>query len=425
MNQNPVKWELKSIGEWGITADSGFASGAHNSTGNGVVHLRPMNIDREGRLDFTLTKFVDAEVSSKRIEKGDVLFNNTNSSELVGKTAIFDENQPLAFSNHMTRLKVPKETVDAKYFAMRLHTLWSDGYFKEICSNHVNQASVSTKRLLQVNIALPPIEVQRKIVETIDANLSRIDKALIEIEQGRSQSESLVRSIRRDVFSPEKLPEKWEMTSVGAILLPFKGKRLTQRGWSPQCLNHTRESADKWGVLKTTAIQPGEFQPQFHKELPTSLEPKPEIEVKQGDIIMTATGPRNRCGIPCLVVETPSRLMMSGKMFRARTDESICDPRWLLGFLLSDAGQSQLERLKVGSSDSSVSIGAVQFERVELPLPPLMIQQEILHEMDQKVASTKHFDRAIESTSMQAVLLRRALLHAAFSGKLLKEEIHV
>jgi type I restriction enzyme S subunit len=281
---------------------------------------------------------------------------------------------------------------------------------------------VNLKMVRDLPIAVPPLDVQQRIVEILEDHLSRLEKAYADVLSAEVANELLLKSMRHEIFSTENFPADWAVAMVGDVLSPVNGKRRSQRGWSPQCLNQVRHSEAQWGVLKTTAIQLGDYQPQHHKQLPPSLDPKPEIEVQSGDIIMTATGPRNRCGIPCLVGSTPTRLMMSGKMFRVRTIEEKCEPRWLLEFLLSPAGQSQLENLKVGSSDSSVSIGADLFERILLPLPPLTIQREILEEIDLMVERSRGYQRAIQSTAAQFDLLRRSLLHAAFTGQLTNEE---
>jgi len=63
------------------------------------------------------------------------------------------------------------------------------------------------------------------------------------------------------------------------------------------------ETEDDWGVLKTTAIQDGEFQPEHNKRLPSALEPDPLLEVQEGDLLLTCAGPRVRCGVICLVRE--------------------------------------------------------------------------------------------------------------------------
>src|SRR5664280_2444475 len=136
MKDLPPDWATATLADLGVQAQPGFASGAHNRLGSGVAHLRPMNVSRDGRLDLRDVKYVE-DKSDRRVQHGDVLFNNTNSPELVGKTALVSAPTPLAFSNHMTRLR-PGNGLDAGFLAHQLHALWVGGYFQRICSNHVN-----------------------------------------------------------------------------------------------------------------------------------------------------------------------------------------------------------------------------------------------------------------------------------------------
>jgi restriction endonuclease S subunit len=196
----PGGWKSHTLRDWGMEAQSGFASGSHNSEGNGIIHLRPMNVSRLGKLDFANFKSVE-DSSSRRIKKGDILFNNTNSAELVGKTALVNIEGDFAFSNHMTRLRFPSDKVLHEYMAILLHSLWMSGYFNEICSNHVNQASVSIKRLEQVEVSLPPIDEQRKIVELIEDHLARLDMTVSMADAMEMQSIGLRRSLLHTAFT--------------------------------------------------------------------------------------------------------------------------------------------------------------------------------------------------------------------------------
>jgi len=63
-------------------------------------------------------------------------------------------------------------------------------------------------------------------------------------------------------------------------LQPFDNGQTLRQGWSPQCENFPAQTEVIWGVLKTTAIQDGEFQPEHNKQLPETLDPDPEIEVQ-------------------------------------------------------------------------------------------------------------------------------------------------
>jgi type I restriction enzyme S subunit len=417
VSELPVGWEWKSLGEVAKWGSGGTPKATRSDFYGGNIPWAVIGDLNDGLVTETekhITREALSESSAKLVPAGAILIAMYGSIGKLGIAGVeMTTNQAIAFAIPDERLVLPK------------YLYWflagqRDSFLKS--GKGMTQQNISQTILKAWEMPVPPLDVQQGIVEVLEDHLSRLDKALAEVEVARRQSESLARAMRRDVFAPASMPDGWVSTRLSDVLSPIAGKRLTQRGWSPQCLNHPRSSDEGWGVLKTTAIQLGDFQPHHHKELPASLDAKPEIEVVPGDLIMTATGPRNRCGIPCLVQETPLRLMMSGKMFRFRANPSVCDSRWLLQFLLSDVGQRQLESLKVGSSDSSVSIGSQQFENIEMPLPPLSVQLSLLSELDQQVDRAKHFGLAIESTGAQAETLRRSLLHSAFTGQLTNED---
>ena len=162
-HQLPAGWALVCIDDIAGDVRPGFASGRHNLTGSGVPHLRPMNIDRLGRIDMAVTKSVAAGQGAE-LTAGDVLFNNTNSPELVGKTTVISKReQGHAFSNHMTRLRV-EPGVSPAFVSAQLHFLWMAGYLRQRCTNHVNQASISSNTLgSSIPLLLPPPEEQRSI----------------------------------------------------------------------------------------------------------------------------------------------------------------------------------------------------------------------------------------------------------------------
>ncbi len=203
MTSESALWEVRSLRDWGMDAQTGFASGVHNQTQDGVAHLRPMNVSRNGAIDLGEVKYVSAGAGKHRLESGDILFNNTNSDVLVGKTALFSNQGEYAFSNHMTRLRFPEDRVYSKFMASRLHFLWIEGYFKSICNNHVSQASVSTKALADIQVALPPLDEQRRVVLTQDASLSRLDFTRTSIASQKASIQTLRRSLLNKAFSGE------------------------------------------------------------------------------------------------------------------------------------------------------------------------------------------------------------------------------
>ena len=85
-------WAKVKISDIANEIKSGFACGTHNKSEDGILHIRPMNITSKGTLTLDGSKFIDGENASTRkahlLSKGDVLFNNTNSKELIGKPAL-------------------------------------------------------------------------------------------------------------------------------------------------------------------------------------------------------------------------------------------------------------------------------------------------------------------------------------------------
>jgi type I restriction enzyme S subunit len=188
-------WAIVPLGSLLTDIQPGFASGRHNSSGVGIPHLRPMNVSSDGSIDRSVLKFVDPDEGrrSVRLQRGDVLFNNTNSPELVGKTALFDGDDAPAFSNHMTRLRVDQSTLDPGFLALRLHQAWREGWFATHCNNHVSQASIGRDVLRDFQIELPPLDVQRELVllarqvkdlnDSVVSHLGRASKGLDRFRQ--------------------------------------------------------------------------------------------------------------------------------------------------------------------------------------------------------------------------------------------------
>jgi restriction endonuclease S subunit len=208
----------------------------------------------------------------------------------------------------------------------------------------------------------------------------------------------------------------WKMMKLGDCLVSLTAKAKVQRGWSPQCLSQPVLSSEKWAVLKTTAVQMGSYEPQHNKELPSKLEPKSHFEVQSGDFLMTTTGPRNRCGVICYVKSTPPKLIFSGKILRFRANGKIVDPRWIEYVLLSPKYQAELDALKVGTSDSSVSIGNEQVLDLSIPVPSLNVQKRILEALDGHLS---RLDKALDEVELgreKEKLFKLSLLHALFEN---------
>jgi len=165
-----------------------------------------MNISRNGAIGLSDLKYVEAK-SGYDVKPGDVLFNNANSPELIGKSTVCSVEMPLAYSNHMTRIRT-NESVEPSFLAHQLHWLWMTGYFRHRCTNHVNQASISSGPLADsVGVAVPPIGEQRHIVAEIEKQFTRLDEGLLQLSTAEARTRRLPSVIIRKAFE-RNLPLK-------------------------------------------------------------------------------------------------------------------------------------------------------------------------------------------------------------------------
>ena len=175
---------------------SGFAAGKQDQADDlpddkRVPQLRPFSITPHGQLSFETQKYVPiSRLQPKDFCKfGEVIFNNTNSAEWVGKTAVFDADRACATSNHITRITL-KEGVNPYYIAAFFNMLRSMGYWKLLCTFFNNQAGVNTETLKSVRILLPPKDVQERIANEVHMRKQLAESLKTQAEQDWSKAKA-------------------------------------------------------------------------------------------------------------------------------------------------------------------------------------------------------------------------------------------
>ncbi|OYT57296.1 MAG: restriction endonuclease subunit S [Desulfurococcales archaeon ex4484_217_2] len=191
----PKEWRVVKLKEVVLEAKPGFPCGKRDE--NGVIQLRMNSIDTEGWInpDAYVKVPPPKNVEEYLLKPGDILFNNTNSVDLIGKTAIFrGEFSKCVYSNHLTRMRVNPSKVIPEWILYVFIRKWHLGIFKAICHPHVHQAGINKGDLLNLKIPLPSLEEQEKIIRmilTIDKKLKaeikkkeklkRIKRALMDL----------------------------------------------------------------------------------------------------------------------------------------------------------------------------------------------------------------------------------------------------
>lgn len=215
--------------------------------------------------------------------------------------------------------------------------------------------------------------------------------------------------------------EDWIETQIDSVFSILDNGKYINQGWSPQCKKNSSPSEDIWGVLKTTAIQKNEFWAHENKELPEDKAVREQFEVKDGDILLTCAGPRNRCGVACRVIKTRRKLLLSGKMYRFRANERIIITPFMTLFLQSQEAWVAIDRMKTGGSESGLNLTHFRFRQLLVKLPPLPEQRAIVSKIEALFSDLDSGIASLKTAQDQLKIYRQAVLKKAFEGELTKE----
>ncbi|MEW9537557.1 restriction endonuclease subunit S [Agrobacterium radiobacter] len=234
------------------------------------------------------------------------------------------------------------------------------------------------KSFCSLPISVPPLHEQRRIAETLSSVDAAIAATRAVIEQTRNVKQGvlerlLTKGIGHTRFKETEIgeiPERWEVFQVSNVAASIDS------GWSPDC-EKVAAAEGEWGILKTSAVIWDGYRPNENKKLPGNLTPRPEIEVKTGDVLITRAGPVDRTGVVALVTNTPERLMLSDKIIRIQTNPAQCLPGFLSLWLSSAAAQSEVVKKKSGMAQSQTNISQKVLRGLCVPLPPIDEQIKI------------------------------------------------
>lgn len=308
--------------------------------------------------------------------------------------------------NQDLKALVPKDGIDKSYLEYWIVSI--AGYLESIGSG-TTVKGIRLETLRKIPFPLAPPDDQKHIVAEIEKQFSRLDEAVASLKRIQANLKrykaavlkTAVEGVERKLWQPIE----HAIESIG-------------QGWSPQCDREASPNLETWGVIKTTAVQPGAFLEEENKRLPEKLQPRPALEIQQNDILITRAGPRSRVGVACLVRSARPRLMVCDKVYRLRCREKMVRPDYLELVLNVPVIVDTLDELKTGISDSGVNLTQVRFNKLLIPLPPLTEQKVMIEEVERRLSVADELETTIETNLKRAERLRQTILQQAFSGRL-------
>ena len=194
--QNPMGWEKNELGNMCKEVRYGTSKPA---TENGkYTYLRMNNITFEGELDLANTKTIDIsdeELPKCSVQKGDILFNRTNSIELCGKTCLYKLDETMVIAGYIIRVRV-NEKLNPQYVSTFFNTKSIKKLLREMAKGAVNQANINAQEMQSIQIPVPPIALQNEY----DGFVQQIDKSKFAVQKSLEKAETLYKSLMQEYF---------------------------------------------------------------------------------------------------------------------------------------------------------------------------------------------------------------------------------
>ncbi|MGE6315679.1 restriction endonuclease subunit S [Shewanella baltica] len=195
---NPKGFPIGTIRDLVESANYGSSAKATEEIADYPM-LRMGNITYQGALDMTDLKYInliDNDKPKYLVSKGDLLFNRTNSKELVGKTAIYDLDEPAAIAGYLIRVRANNKG-NNYYISAYLNSKHGKTTLQCMCKSIVGMANINAQELQNIVILLPPVELQNKFSELVLATKKKVSV----LENALKEQVRLFGSLSQKAFS--------------------------------------------------------------------------------------------------------------------------------------------------------------------------------------------------------------------------------
>lgn len=251
---------------------------------------------------------------------------------------------------------------------------------------------VNPEALLAIEIVLPPVSEQRRIVDL----LRSVNLVAESAKAAARRTDTALRELRRDAFSQA------DSVELGSLLLDIEAGR------SPVAMERPPVDHER-GVLKVSAVRSWGFDPTESKAVASTLELAANTRVEAGDLLLTRANTSDLVGLSCIVEHDPRNLYLSDKTLRLIPSEGQ-NKRALCELLLSPQVRDQLTLAATGTSGSMKNVSQPKLR--SLRVPQLSIEDQTRLEvvsvgLRDVVAAQRR--EATAATSLEARLLSELL----------------
>lgn len=196
---NPMGWEVIKIAD--VVDEVKYGTSLKAGEKGKYPYLRMNNITYDGCMNYSSLKYIDVnekEYPKYSVKEGDLLFNRTNSKELVGKTGLITDNIERIIAGYLIRVRV-SDAYNPYYVWRHLNSEWAKLTLRSMCKSIVGMANINAQELQKIKILKAPIELQNKFAEKI----KNIEAQKTSAKTALAASEDLFNSLLQKAFKGE------------------------------------------------------------------------------------------------------------------------------------------------------------------------------------------------------------------------------
>lgn len=352
-------------------------------------------------------------------KSGDITLSHINSIEHVGKTALItDAMLPLVHGMNLLRLRF-FEIYTPDLFQLYSQTYQYKNEIRSRINMAVNQVSINQKQLSSLEIPLPPLSEQQRIVERIEELFAKLDEAKERLQEVADSFAVRKAAILHKAFTGELTQqwrrengvsdESWEESNLGSFIAcgPQNGLYKPKSSYG-----------DGIRIIRIDAFYDGVIE-QWDELKRLRLDEN-EIEcysLNLNDILINRVNSMQYLGKSALVRELKDICVFESNIMRLSVDESRIYPEFLISFLNSQMGLNEL-RKNAKQAVNQASINQQDIKNVIINLPALSEQHEIVRLIDELLAREHKAQQAAEQALASIDLMKKSILARAFRGEL-------
>jgi len=397
-------WQTKKLGEL-LEVQNGYAFSSKDYSESGHFVMRIGNV-QNGYISLSDPKFIqlpsDGALQRFVLSEGDILVSLTGNVGRIG--VVKREHLPAAVNQRVAKITVNKSSPATREFL--LFFLYSDRFREELmgAGHGAAQQNVSTKDLVQIQLPIPPLPEQRRIVGILDEAFVGITTAKANAEKNLQNARALFESHLQSVFT--KRGPGWVEKRLDDLYKVGSSKRVLKSQWKTEGVPFYR------GREITRLATDGFVDNELFISEKHFAELSKEYGVpKAGDIVITAIGTIGNSHI----VRASDRFYFKDAsvlwMKRTAAVSSEFIKFWLKSSLFFD----QLDR---GNGATVDTLTIQKLQSVNLLLPSSEEQLKIVAKLDALREETQRLESIYQRKLEALEELKKSLLNQAFSGEL-------